>query len=267
MSTNSFQAKILETPPIILKFSKWLQRKNIRGGYRLENFSRNHGWLDFLVEYSLTSDVRIQVPIAIRSYDSIDIIEYEKKSISFVTDIVSSLNYPITLIDCGADIGLVTARFVSCCNNIHRVIAFEPNKKAYTFLKQNMRILPIEAEARKFAVADYTGKGRLIYPDFDNSDHAAFLFPCETGDIDVVRIDDLHLDYSNFIFLKVDVEGGELQVIQGASRTLSMSKGFVVVFEAHPRQCDRTGIDPIQIVSFLKSLKQCQVQITEQPGI
>ncbi|MEK7785613.1 MAG: FkbM family methyltransferase, partial [Chloroflexota bacterium] len=65
--------------------------------------------------------------------------------------------------------------------------------------------------------------------------------------------------------LKIDVEGGELAVIRGALGTLARSKGFVVVFEAHPKQVSRTGIDPMSVISLIRSVRLCSARVTEQP--
>lgn len=178
----------------------------------------------------------------------------------YVKGVLSCSNDPILLLDCGADIGLVSVVLASTCSCIKQIVAFEPNPNSFRYLARNMDLLPIEAEAKNAAVADFVGKGELrLYHDPD--DTAAFIAPSKQGNVEVTRIDDCDLADDYRILLKVDVEGGELAVIRGATRTLSRSRSFVVVFEAHRDQVKRSGIDPVETISLLKSLRPCRIRV------
>jgi FkbM family methyltransferase len=166
-------------------------------------------------------------------------------------------------VDCGADIGLMTSRLISECPNITRAIAFEPNPTSYPFLNNNMQHLKIQAEAKNKAISDFTGTAELHYPDFDSHDHAAFIVPSKTGTINVCSIDDLGLPLGSSILLKIDVEGEEYSVIRGAAKTLSRVKHFVVIFEAHHKQVQRTKIDPITLITYLRKLRPCKSTVVE----
>ena len=63
------------------------------------------------------------------------------------------------------------------------------------------------------------------------------------------------------------MEGGELAVVNGAIKTLTQSKQFVVLFEAHPNQVKRTGVDPVTVISRIQNLRSCQVRVTEKPNV
>lgn len=267
MNESSHQLKTTNTPPFCFKVVKWLQRKNIRGGYRLEQLCRSVGLLNIQLRYSLSNNNFIDIPIAQRSYDLVDIMDYEHQSIDYVSSIISQYNQPFFLLDCGADIGLISARLASSCSNINHVIAFEPNQHSYAFLEGNMQLLTAEAEAKNIGVSDFTGKAELQCPNFDASDHAAFIVPSENGSIDVVKIDDLGLPEGTCILLKVDVEGAEFSVIQGALDTLTRAKHFIILFEAHYKQVQRTEVDPTTILSYIRDLRPCQAKVVEQPDI
>lgn len=260
------ELKITKVPPLCFKIAKWLQRRNIRGGFRLENLCRSKGLLDVKIRYALGNNVFIDIPIAERPYDFIDIMNYEYESLKYVSTIISWYNQAFCLLDCGADIGLMSARIVSICPNIKQVIAFEPNQNSYNFLKDNMQLLPVPAEAKNMAVSDFTGKAELQFPDFDSSDHAMFIVPSQNGNIDVSTIDDLCLPDLSYILLKVDVEGEEFPVIRGASNTLLKAKHFVILFEAHYKQVQRTMVDPITIISYLQGLRPCKAEVVERIG-
>jgi len=83
--------------------------------------------------------------------------------------------------------------------------------------------------------------------------------PSDDGDFEVTTIDDLELHGESALFLKIDVEGAELSVLEGAKNSMERAENFVVLFEAHPDQVKRTQIDPMEILDFITSIKACDV--------
>jgi hypothetical protein len=71
------------------------------------------------------------------------------------------------------------------------------------------------------------------------------------GDIDLVRIDDLELSALDFI--KIDVEGFELQVLQGAERTLQCFRP-IVLFEENIRGPLEHNVENGSCQRFLENL-------------
>jgi FkbM family methyltransferase len=161
----------------------------------------------------------------------------------------------VTLVDCGADIGTITAHLVSRCPNISSVAAFEPNPVAYQVLVDNLRALPIAAVAHHAAVGNFRGTGSLVSPQADPSAHAMFIERDPEGSIDVRRIDDLELPAGQSCVIKIDVEGTEAAVVEGALRTLRAARAAVVAFEAHPRVSRRTGEDPVTVMRALQATR------------
>ncbi len=257
--------KVVNSPPWILRAAHFLQKKGIRGGHHLEATARSMGLLNVLVRIELSRDIRIDVPAYNDSYNLSDIRHYEYKLINLISSRISRTDEPFLLLDCGADIGLFSALLVSACDCIQEVIAFEPNARSYSRLTTNLELLPIKAEAKNMAVADFHGTGELRFPDHDSHNHAAFIIPSEQGDIQVIKIDELDLPDSHRILCKIDVEGGELAVVKGALKTLSASSEFAVIFEAHPEQVKRVGIDPLEVVSLLGSIRACKTVVAEAP--
>jgi FkbM family methyltransferase len=157
----------------------------------------------------------------------------------------------VLLLDCGADIGLVSAQLVTRCSNISRVIAFEPNPAAYDVLRTNLHALPIRASARYAAVGSYSGRGRLVRDATDSSAHAMFIVPEDNGPIEVEQIDAFELPAGKPYAIKLDVEGGEAAAIAGALMTIRRASSVVIAFDADPRVARRTGEDPIHILRAL----------------
>ncbi len=244
-------------------------RRRIRGGHKLLGAARVLGLLDCLVEYPVGKGVSLGVPLwrGDNDWDEQDIDDYEAGLFQFLAGAVRKWDGGLTLIDCGADIGIFSAKLLALCPDIQKVIAFEPNAEVFPILRENLSRLPIPAEARAEAVGDSSGRARLERPEYDPSDHARFAVPDVLGDVPILRIDDLDLPMSGGLVLKVDVEGGELGVLTGARRTLERADRFAVTLEAHPEVTNRTCVDPLELVRFLQGLRPCQAYVSERPEI
>jgi FkbM family methyltransferase len=165
------------------------------------------------------------------------------------------------LVDCGADIGTFSALVCSQTSHVARVIAFEPNPDVTEFLNHNLSQLRVPSEAITKAVSCFEGTGRLDVPHYDHSDHSRFLVPGD-GSLEVVMIDSLGVR-SGDVAIKIDVEGGELEVLNGAAETISSVRKCVISLEAHPRVVKRTKRDPIECLKFLQSLRPFNFVIAE----
>lgn len=257
--------RVVHTPPLILRIAYFLQKNGIRGGYYLEGKARSMGWFDVLVRVELARGVKIDIPAYTDSYHLDHVKQYEHKPVNLIQSHFSSSDQPVILLDCGADIGVLSALLVSTSDCIKKVIAFEPNARSFSRLAGNLNLLPVEAEAKNMAVANFSGMAELRHPDHDAGDHAAYIEPSAEGDIPVIKLDDLDLPEGYRLICKIDVEGGELAVLEGALKTLSSSEGYCVVFEAHRDQVKRTGIDPLKLVSLLGSIRPCKTVVAEAP--
>src|SRR5690349_19323096 len=116
--------RILNSPPLSFRFVKWLQRNGLPGGHRLEKMYRASGLWDVTVRYPLKNSIMIHIPWINYRNSYKNIMDYERKSIDYMRTIISRFSEPVLLIDCGADIGLMSLRLISECPNIRRVIAF-----------------------------------------------------------------------------------------------------------------------------------------------
>lgn len=113
-------------------------------------------------------------------------------------------------IDVGAHIGNHSLFFSRFCKEVH---AFEPNPETYRFLKMNC---PNNVLTYNSALGKERGLGRIIMLD-DNEEYNACVEPGK-GDVLILSLDywDLKPD-----FIKVDVEGYEVDVLAGGSDTIS----------------------------------------------
>jgi FkbM family methyltransferase len=247
--------------PVLYKLALQLNRKEIRGSWRLLGLLRSMGMLDRPVDFRLSDSLRILVPIARIPWDEFDLVHYETALMETLRGFVAPLEAPVTLIDGGADIGLFSLKTLMLCPGIRRIVAFEPNPEGFVWLQQNLSRLPVAAEAVSKAVSDFEGWGQLEAPSGEIEalagfpmDHTAyFLVPSEKGTIPVTTVDALALPGGGNLILKLDIEGGEKGALQGAARTIEAASKVVVVIEAHPLVARRIGIDPVECLRLLKS--------------
>jgi FkbM family methyltransferase len=252
----------LRSSPLVFRLAKGLVRRKIAGGYRLLTYLVRSGLLDVVVEHSLGRDVVFGIPVfrAENCWDRQDLLEYESRLVDcFCHDL--DLLSDVVLFDCGADIGTFTALVCSRVSCVSRVIAFEPNPEVTAFLRQNLSRLGIPAEMFAKAVGSAEGWGRLVNPDYDSSDHARF-FAAGEGPLEVATVDSMRIRRRN-IGLKIDVEGGELDVLVGAKETIASAQNCVICFEVHPSVLSRTGIDPNGCFEFLRSLRPFEFMVAE----
>lgn len=248
--------------PLLFGLAKTMIRGGIRGGYRLLEMTERLGILNVIVRYQLKHGVAFSVPLfrPDNSWDLYDVETYELLLINaFCRKLEPLLN--VTLFDCGADIGIFSALVCSRLPHIARVIAFEPNTEVAELLNLNLAHLKVPAEAIIKAVSCVEGAGRLESPKYDASDHARFLLPGD-GSLEVVTVDSLGVRNGN-IALKIDVEGGELEVLKGAAQTISSASECVITVEAHPKVVNRSGRDPVECLRFLESLRPFNFLIAE----
>lgn len=258
---DEFDQRVLLDPPVApspwyFRLGHFLSKRRIRGGDRLLAEARRRGLLDRLVVYSLSPEVTLRVPLwrPCNQWDQDDVRAYEGDLVCALSDAIARMPGHVTLVDCGADIGTVSAHLVARCKNISAVVAFEPNQAAHRVLVENLRALRVASDARRAAVANFEGRGVLVTPSDDPSAHAMYIVRRDDGDIAVQRIDDLALGDGSCV-IKIDVEGMEAAVVQGAARTIERASEVLIAFEAHPRVSRRTGHDPSEVMRVLLALR------------
>ena len=125
-------------------------------------------------------------------------------------------------LDIGANVGLWSRDFVG---SFKRVIAFEPVALFRECLEHNVQGKNFEVQP--IALGDQDTQGTMIITE-DNSGHS-HLDPATmgTGNVQVVRLDTLNfLDVS---YIKIDCEGYEYRILQGAEQTIRRCRPVVVI--------------------------------------
>lgn len=153
-------------------------------------------------------------------------------------------------IDIGANKGVYTYFLVKYSKKVY---AFEPNPKVFSFLKKG---LPKKAQAFLVALSNKEGKDFLRIPKtrkgFSNQggslSHEKVPNNYLSFEVDCKPLDTYKLD--NIGFIKIDVEGFEREVLEGAQQTIKREKPNLLI-EMEERHTKRPIEDDISWVENL----------------
>ncbi len=153
-------------------------------------------------------------------------------------------------IDVGANAGSYS--ILACAAVGARGIALEPIPGAYRRLVENMRLNRLEEKVHCIDKAAGRGRGRLTFTnDADTANHV--LVAGEDNDeiveVEVVSLDDV-LQRESPTLLKIDVEGFESSVLDGARETLKKQSLKAVILELNGSGA-RYGHDESQILEVM----------------
>ena len=238
-------------------------RRRVRGGWRLLHVLQDTGMVGKTIGVSLNEQISVSVPASDNGYyywGHNPVRDYEKTLVADLGRSAAHLPRPITLIDCGADIGVFSLLLKAGIPGIEQIYAFEPNPEAFPLLKSNLERLG--GKAIPCAVGECMGRGDLARPDYDQEEHAAFIAPSDQGSVEVITLDSLRV-HAKGLILKMDIEGAELAALHGATQTLLAAEQVLLVLEAHPNVARRTGIDPVELIRFVQSLRPFEFSIAE----
>jgi FkbM family methyltransferase len=165
-----------------------------------------------------------------------------------------------TFVDAGANIGLYTLAAASIVGAGGKVLAFEPEANALRALKNNVALNHLrQVEVLDSALSNSDGQAGLFGGDersvsaslgTDDNSKA----PCQI--VRTVRLDSVLAERNHPVVhvLKMDVEGAEAMILQGALQTLGRCKP-TVIFEVNEAAAQALGLPPDAAWDLLASLK------------
>jgi len=185
---------------------------------------------------------------------------YERDAAAFAQRLLRAGDVAI---DVGAHIGFFTMLMAAAVGTTGRVYAFEPFDANADLLERSLVENRFQDRVlfRRAAVGAATGTATLTFPVETLNSGGAYLLrrgtaPLpgnQTRDVPVVALDALELRRPVRL-IKMDVEGGEPQVIRGAERLLREDRP-TIVSELHPVQLERaSGVTAAQFLSQLADL-------------
>jgi FkbM family methyltransferase len=255
----------LDRPPLLFTIDKFMMRHRIRGAYRLFEILKKRRYFDRkVIRYEIERGIVVHVPIfrPERRWDRFDLMHYEPELIGMLTTEARASDAPLTIIDCGADLGLVSMLLTARLMRVSRVIAFEPSEDEIPLLRKNLAGLPIQSDVVQAGVSDCAGQGVLRRPAYDGYNQARYVEHANNGGFEIVTLDSIEVPAEDLL-IKIDVEGGEQAVVRGAKKTIAKSPRVIVATEAHPLVAARTGIDPISVLQELAAIRPFRFTVCE----
>lgn len=157
---------------------------------------------------------------------------YEIRQLLYHRDLIPRWT---TVLDVGANVGNHTL-FYANYTDAKMIYCFEPNPKARSILEYNINL---NSSSKNKICRDYINYGisnkpsRLqIFSGPDNNLGATRLVPglgaADEETIECVRIDDLAID-GHVSFIKIDVEGMEMDALSGAKSTIEKFRPVIAI--------------------------------------
>jgi FkbM family methyltransferase len=170
---------------------------------------------------------------------------YEPDDIAALKKIV---RHGDVIADVGANIGYISLHFAKFSGPTGRVFAFEPMSYLHPVVTLNAHLNDFETISVHPLVVSETSGGRAIVniPSGGGGAPLAYFTPSDSGDGEItVRLDEFASDaaVNRFDIIKIDVEGGEVNVLKGASALLQSPerRPRVLMIEIVDGQLQRFG--------------------------
>lgn len=154
------------------------------------------------------------------------------------------------VIDAGGYIGDTSCAFAKAVGRHGLVKVFEPNPVAFECLKHNMKNFT-QVQVYNNALSYVGDKNNYIIDYNDKNVGASYIRQKEKGSKFSIAIDSINL--SKLDFIKIDCEGFEVNILNGASETIEKFKP-IIVLEINRGALERNGHTPQMIFEFLDKM-------------
>ena len=181
----------------------------------------------------------------LKKYDNflleLDIGEYTQNSMYFrdydknITDFLKAyIKGNEDFIDIGANIGFYTLFFSSHLRN-GKVFSYEPNTKNFKKLKKNILLNKFKnIKCYNFGISSQNGKTQLY--DTSHYNEGGHFINLKDKSINkkfeiikIFKLDSLLKKYNKNLFIKIDVEGHEMNVLNGMKNILKKANCFLII--------------------------------------
>ncbi len=186
---------------------------------------------------------------------------FEESSVNIIKKLIKKGD---VVVDIGANIGFYTLLFSKLVGNKGKVFAFEPEPNNFKLLKRNIEENNIH---NVFLIKKGVSNSTSIMKLFTTKNNCGWHSLIDVGedrtpiDIDTVKLDDYFKNnFSKISFIKMDIEGGEPQALQGMQTILKYNQNIKIMTEFHPFYLEKAEKNPND---FLKMLKKYKFKIFE----
>ncbi|MFN7922254.1 MAG: FkbM family methyltransferase [Bryobacteraceae bacterium] len=159
-------------------------------------------------------------------------------------------------VDVGANIGLHTIEMSALAGDRGKVFAFEPETHNYELLRYNLEANGCgNVQALNFGVSDGEGVAFMRLSDINFGDHrlatGAEVSP-SSPQVKLISLDKAldGVPQGAIRFIKIDVQGHEMQVIRGMERTLARNPDAILMIEVSPDILPKVGSSASELMGF-----------------
>lgn len=173
------------------------------------------------------------------------------------------------VVDIGANTGYYTLLGAWAAGCAGRVIAFEPEPGNFARLEENVRAFRCSnVVLERRAVAGRTGRLDLFVSGQSSGDHRVF----DPGggrrrmEIDAVRLDDYFPPDAQVDVIKMDIQGAEMDALQGMQKLLRRNDRVRLFTEFWPHGLKTADKDPAEFLTALVDLGFAVHHVDENSG-
>lgn len=161
----------------------------------------------------------------------------------------SNLREGDVYIDIGANVGTTTLVAAKAVGDTGVVICFEPNKKTYKALTANIKKnCYCNILAKQCALG--SKEGAVLFSDKNNDDMNRVSVERNGISVQLATLDSYTDHINNIRLVKIDVEGYEMEVLQGAIQTLKKTE--MVFFESIEQNAQNYNNSVSSLILFLR---------------
>ena len=169
--------------------------------------------------------------------------------------VLGSVGRGDTFVDVGANVGYYTLLAAKLVGEEGRVIAFEPDPESFALLERNVRLNGFEnVILEQKAVSNEPGTVRLYLAPENKGDHRIYETrrqPREFVEVEAVTLDHYFSDDLERIdFVKIDVQGADLAVLEGMTEIFDANQHLLLSVEFWPYGLREFGDEARDLLDF-----------------
>jgi FkbM family methyltransferase len=184
------------------------------------------------------------------------LISFGYSEIALSALIIELLGPGSSFVDVGTHYGYEALLASELVGETGNIISFEPNPFSYSIANRNLQ-KNNNIILHNYAVGSYDGKAKMRDNDLSKSAFNNVIIDDFTGkviQVQIVKLDSILKERKyNVSFIKVDVEGLEMEVIKGAVEMIKLDKPYIVL-EADMPENGRPSKRAYELQEFMKSL-------------
>lgn len=166
------------------------------------------------------------------------------------------------MVDVGANYGYYSCLWASARLE-NRIVAFEASPRNFSALKLNLirNKLESQVDVHEVAVGKETGSLPFTLGPDEQSGWGGLIVKKQdsTIEVPVVTLDEIFIkgDRERINVLKIDTEGGDTWVLQGAEQLLRSHRISHIFFEENPARMSALGLEPGEAQNLLQNCGYC----------